>query len=399
MNIFASRIVGAVAVAAMMLPSSVMAQEARDFADKLSATLKSYSTLEIKFGSAIADGNNIILSDWDIEGIDGSRTAKILDGMVTFEGVQETANGGYTAEQAVFNDIDFTDDGIRLEIRNVIASDIEIFADPDANILNSMMLYQGLSAGPVKVSFEEREVFRIDSIVSNSVINDERSEFVGNYAITGIYGDLSQIDDSDMDDALNMFDLTEINASMSGDMAWVIDTGLLSVIDSSINIDGVGELIINADILGYTLELARSMQEQGKAMQEMDATSSQAEMAGMQLLMSMAGQLSVSGISIRFNDDSVTNNVLEFMAADQGVSRKGFVSMALSILPSVLGPLGMPNLQEQVINAATSFLTNPGNIEIKAEPVEPVPFMALFAATQNPSIANDLLNISVTANQ
>ncbi len=158
-------------------------------------------------------------------------------------------------------------------------------------------------------------------------------------------------------------------------------------------------MIINADILGYTLELAQSLQEQGKAMQEMDATSSQAEMAGMQLLMSMAAQLSVSGISIRFNDDSVTNNVLEFMAADQGVSRKGFVTMALSILPAILGPLGMPALQEQVIDAATGFLTNPGNIEIKAEPAEPVPFMALFAATQNPSIANDLLNISVTANQ
>ncbi len=399
MKLLASRIVGAVAIATMMLPSSAIAQEARDFADKLSATFKSYSTLEINFGSAVADGDNIILSDWDIEGVGGSRAEKILDGTVTFEGVQASADGGYTAERAVFNDIDFTDDGIRLEARNVIASNIEIFADPDADILNTMKLYQGLSAGPIKVSFDDREVFRIDSIVSNSVINDDRSEYIGNYAITGIYGDLSQIDDNDMDDALNMFDLTEINASMSGDMAWVIDTGLLSVIDSSVAIEGVGELIINADILGYTLELAQSLQEQGKAMQEMDATSSQAEMAGMQLLMSMAAQLSVSGISIRFNDDSVTNNVLEFMAADQGVSRKGFVTMALSILPAILGPLGMPALQEQVIDAATGFLTNPGNIEIKAEPAEPVPFMALFAATQNPSIANDLLNISVTANQ
>ncbi|VAW19541.1 hypothetical protein MNBD_ALPHA11-1873 [hydrothermal vent metagenome] len=399
MKLFASRIIGAAAIAAMMLPSGVMAQEARDFADKLSATFKSYSTFEIKFGSAIADGDNIILSDWDIEGVDGSRAQKILDGTVTFEGVQATANGGYTAERAVFNDIDFTDDGIRLEVRNIFASNIEIFADPDADILDTMMLYQGFSAGPVKVTLEDREVFRIDSIVSTSAINDDRNEYVSNYAISGIYGDLSQIDDSDMNDALKMFDLTEINASMSGDMAWIIDTGLLSIIDSSIDIDGVGELIINADILGYTLELAQSMQEQGKAMQEMDATSSQAEMAGMQLLMSMAAQLSVSDISIRFNDDSVTNNVLDFIAAEQGVSRKGFVTMALSILPSILGPLGMPALQEQVIEAATSFLTNPGNIEIKAEPAEPVPFMALFAATQNPSIANELLNISITANQ
>ncbi|MCF6326794.1 MAG: hypothetical protein L3J21_05825 [Devosiaceae bacterium] len=399
MRMFTSRFVGAVAVAAIMLPSSVMAQEARDFADKLSATLKFYSTLEINFGSAVADGDNIILSDWDIEGFDGSRAQQILDGSVTFEGVQETANGGYTAERAVFNDIDFTDDGIRLEVRDVFASNIEIFADPDVSILDTMMLYQGLSAGPVKVSFEDREVFRIESLTTTSGTSDDRNEYVSKYAISGIYGDLSQIDDSDMEDALNMFDLTEINASMSGETTWIVDTGLISIVDSSIDIDGVGELIINADILGYTLELAQSMQEQGKAMQEMDATSSQAEMAGMQLLMSMAAQLSISGISIRFNDDSVTNNLLEFMAADQGVSRKGFVSMALGILPSILTPLGMPVLQEQVIEAATNFLTNPDNIEIKAEPAEPVPFMALFAASQNPSIANDLLNISVTANQ
>ncbi len=158
-------------------------------------------------------------------------------------------------------------------------------------------------------------------------------------------------------------------------------------------------MLISVDILGYTLELVKSMQEQGKAMQEMDATSSQAEMAGMQLLMSMAAQLSISEMSIRFNDDSLTNNVLDFVAAEQGQSRKGFISMATSILPQLITPLGMPVLQEQVINAATSFLTNPGNIEIRAEPAEPVPFMALFAAAQNPSIANELLNISITANQ
>ncbi len=401
MIISTCRVFRAVAVAAILLPSSTIAQEARDFADKLSASIKSFTSIDIEFGSAVSEGDNIVLSDWNIEGLEGSgsRAEKILDGTLTFVGVSPTADGGYRAEQAIFSDIDFSDDGIRLEVRDVVVNNIEIFADPDGDILRSMQFYRAIKAGPVRVTMGDREVFRIDEFFSDFVPNKQLSEFSGGYSISGIYGDLSQIDDSDMDDGLKMFDLTEINANMGGDVFWDTKTGLLSFKNSYINIQGMGELIVNADILGYTLELARVMQDQGKAMQEMDPTSSQAEMAGMQFLMSTAEQLSISDISIRFNDDSLTNNLLNFMAADQGVSRKGFVSMAISVLPSALESLGMPALQDQIIEATTSFLTNPVNIEIMAKPAEPVPFMALFSAAQNPSIANELLNISVIANQ
>jgi len=405
MKNFGARIIAVTAIGAIMLPASVLAQEARDFeardfADKLSASFESNLYFEIEFGSAVAEGNNIILSDWTIPGAKGSRGDQILaSASVTFVDVEETADGGYTADQAIFNDVDFTDDGVRLEIRNMTASNIEIFADPDASILNSMMLYQGIQIGPVKVTIKEQEVFRIDSIVSTFVPNADLSEFDSNYSISGIYGDLSQIDDSDAQEAMEMFGLSEINASMQGDMAWTIESGLLSIKNSTFTIENVGQLAINLDILGYTLELAQSLQDQGKAVQGMDTASSEAELAGIQMLMSMASQLSLSAMSIRFDDDSVTNNLLEFMAADQGESRKGFISMIASILPQVLTPLGIPALQQQITDAAISFLTAPDNIEIKASPAEPVPFVALMAIMQNPSIANDLLNLSVTANQ
>jgi len=399
MRVFGKPIASMVAIAAIMLPLGTIAQEAQDFADKLIATIKYFSTFDVEFGSAVSQGNNIILSDWNIPAAGSSRLQKILDGSVTFVGVEPTASGGYTAEQAIFSDIDFSDDGVRIEVRNVLVNDIEIFADPGENILNSMLFYQGIQIGPVNFSLGEREVFRIDEISSSFVPNEAREEFSGGYSISGIYGDLSQIEDSDLQEALDMFKLTELNATLKGDMLWTTKDGQLSIIDSTIDIGNIGQLVVNLDVLGYTLELAKSLQEQGRAVQAMDTSSSEAEMAGLQILMSMAAQLSLGELSIRFNDDSMTNNLLDFMAEDQGVSRKGFVSMATSVLPSVLTPLGLPALQEQIITAVEAYLVAPGNIEIMASPAEPVPFMALLAVTQNPSIAGDLLNISVTANQ
>ena len=399
MKIDGMRIATISTLAMLMFPANALALDARDFADKLSATFANLGAFEITFGNAVAEGDTITLSGWDIAGLNNGRGQEILDGTVVFEGVEETAEGGYTATQAVFNDIDYSDEGARIELRNMVASGIKVFADPKADILNSMQLYSAINAGPFKLTIDGDEVVSVASISSTSIANDDNSEFTGGYLVTGIHGDLSKVDDSDIEEMMAVLDISEINASMSGAFSWRVGDGKMVIDDSTISIENIGQISMSVDLLGYTLELVQKLQNASKEIQNLDPSSNEAELKSMQLMMSMVAELSLNGMAIRFDDDSLTNKMLAFAAEEEGLSLKGMISEIASVIPEVFASLDIPELQEEVSAAIITFLKDPRNIEIKASPTEPVPFLALMAASQNPSIANDLLNISVTANQ
>ena len=161
----------------LALPVSALALDARDFADKLSATLSTSSAMEINFNSAVADGDTITLSDWSIPAAEG-RAKDMLNTPIIFIGVSETSDGGYTAKSATFDDIDYTDDGINIKLNNIVVSDIFISAEPSENLLDTMMFYRGLSAGPFVVSAEESEVFKIDRFSATNNSNADQTELI-----------------------------------------------------------------------------------------------------------------------------------------------------------------------------------------------------------------------------
>lgn len=400
MNNLGLKLLGVTAIAALMLPVSALALDARDFADKLSATLRTAGGFEINFTEVSSEGDSITLGGWDIPSLPQNGAAeKILAGAITFTGVIETAEGGYEAAFANFDDVDIIEEGIRLEIRNLRATGIELFSDPTASILNTMLLYKGILAGPITASMDGKEFFSVADITSGFEANEDKTEFTGSYAITGIYGDVSEVDDAELEEMFEVFELSEINASMRGEYFWRIEDGAMSFNDSIISIEDVGSLSFDVGLLGYTLDLVQQLQDANQGMLGIDPTSAEAELKSIQLLMSMVAGLSLTDAAIRFDDDSVTNKVLDFIAEEEGLSRKGLISSIVGILPEMVGPLGIPDLQAKISDALVTFLLDPQNIEISATPAEPVPFLALMAVSQNPSIANELLNIDVKANQ
>lgn len=400
MNNLGLKLLGVSAIAALMLPASALALDARDFADKLSATLRTAAGFEINFTEASSEGDSITLGGWDIPSLPQRGAAeKILAGAITFTGVIETAEGGYEADFANFDDVDITEEGVRLEIRNLRATGIELFADPTASILNTMVLYKGIHSGPITASMEGKEFFSIANITSDFESNEDKTEFSGGYAITGIYGDISEVDDRELEEMFEVLELSEINASMTGEYFWQLEDGAMSFNDSIITIEDVGSLSFDVGLLGYTLDLVQQLQNANQGMLGIDPTSAEAELKSMQIMMSMVAGLSLTDASIRLDDHSATNKVLDFIGEEEGLSRKGLISSIVGILPEMVGPLGMPELQAQISDAVVKFLLDPQNIEISATPAEPVPFLALMAVSQNPSIANELLNIEVKANQ
>ena len=111
-------------------------------------------------------------------------------------------------------------------------------------------------------------------------------------------------------------------------------------------------------------------------------------------------QLTFNSASIRFDDDSLTNKVLDYVGKQQGMSGKDIANQAKAIVPFGMAQLNNPELTAQVTAAVSAYLDDPKSLEISAEPEQPVPFALIMAgAMSNPADLTKTLAVSVTANE
>src|SRR5690606_34967459 len=162
----------ALATAALVLTGThgAFAQDATAFADRLVEASKLMG-ISFSYGSATAEGGNVTISDFTFA-IPGEEPTEV-PGDVVFEGVAETADGGFTAERATIADIEHTstmdDDGgeeVTVSLVDIVAEGIELPAEVSiANAVDiGFALYDRISAGPLTVSDAEgTELFAIDT--------------------------------------------------------------------------------------------------------------------------------------------------------------------------------------------------------------------------------------------
>lgn len=382
-----------------VLSSAALAQDARAFADRFSQTLKVVTAVDIQFGSAVAEGDTIILSDINIPALDSKRGTEILDRTLTFVGVTETPTGGYLAESMTIDDLDYTDDGVNLVLRNFTFNDIRLAAEPGADVLETMLLYQGMSVGPMSVSIEGNKVFSIESIIVDAEYDEAGGTYSSSYAIEGIFGDLGKIEDREASRFLETFALSELSARMEGNAVWYLDEGRMDITQSSITIENVGKLNFALGFGGYTLALLEQIQETSLQMAEIDPTSSEYEARSMQMLMGLVSGLTLNSASVRFDDYSLTGNFMEFVMEEEDITRKEFISGAVNGVRGTLQSLGGPELAGRIATAVSAYLKDPQSFEISVKPDEGVQFLVLAAGVANPAAAIELLNLEVTANE
>ncbi|TIQ76407.1 MAG: hypothetical protein E5X44_33155, partial [Mesorhizobium sp.] len=111
-------------------------------------------------------------------------------------------------------------------------------------------------------------------------------------------------------------------------------------------------------------------------------------------------QLSFNSASIRFDDDSLTNKVLDYVGKQQGMSGKDVANQAKAVVPFGMAQLNNPELTAQVSAAVGKYLDDPQSIEILAKPPAAVPFALIMAgAMSNPTDLTKTLGVTVKANE
>jgi hypothetical protein len=117
-------------------------------------------------------------------------------------------------------------------------------------------------------------------------------------------------------------------------------------------------------------------------------------------MLGLLQQLTFNSASIRFDDDSLTNKVLDYVGKQQGMSGKDIANQAKAIVPFGMAQLNNPELTAQVTAAVSAYLDSPKSIEISAEPASPVPFALIMAgAMANPADLTKTLGVTVNANE
>ncbi len=109
--------------------------------------------------------------------------------------------------------------------------------------------------------------------------------------------------------------------------------------------------------------------------------------------------VSFSGFTLRFEDNSITKKVMPLIAAMQGMDEAAMVANAGAMVQMSMMQLNNQAFTDQVVGAINGFLKDPKSLTITLKPATPVKVMDLMTMNPaNPGEAIEKLGVSVTAN-
>ncbi len=395
----------ATGLATLALLQPAMALDAEAFVDRISAVYKTLG-YEFDFGPATADGSTVTVDGVTV-GIAGAGGETFtFDTDLTFTGVVETEEGGFTAERLSIPDVDteFASDPVgHLTLTDIVAEDIWLPAADNVDFLAAMQAVASISTGPLSITRDGTEVIAIEgmSMVSEFSYDDQNalSSVSTDLAIGNIWADLSTVGEEEPEAGavIEALGLTEINGSVTQLSSWSIPDGRMVVDEFLFDFADIGALDIKLDLSGLTPAVMDKLYELQAA--SMEATSEEAQAKQMMAGMELAQAVILTSASIRYDDASLAGKLLDMFAAQSGTDRAAFVEGLKAMVPAIVGEAGIPALTDMVVPQVNAFLDDPQSFEVAVKPASPTSILVLTAAAANPAGLIQALGLAVTANQ
>ncbi|WP_425087271.1 hypothetical protein [Stappia sp.] len=206
----------------------------------------------------------------------------------------------------------------------------------------------------------------------------------GSISVEGIEITADTLDDEERK-ALSDLGYESLTLSFQMEADWKPDTGELAIDRLTLSGENAGTLNAALRINGLTREV----------LEQLDAAQDSPEQA-----MGLMQGLLVESVSLRIDNDSIVDRVLENQAKEAGATREVFVEQLTGALPFMLSMLNNAEFQAKVAGAATAFLKDPKSLSASAMPAAPVPFAQILGtAMMAPQSLPDILGVTITANQ
>ncbi|WP_430440611.1 hypothetical protein [Shinella sp.] len=377
------------------LASPAFALDGADLLAKLNATYAT-SGVTISSSNVAVDGSTVTLDSAELKATGSEAPVKL--GTITMDGVEEDGEGGYTVETVSFQDINVTEADATVSAKDIAINGVIIPGTVVPGTLESLLMYESATAGPVSVTSKGKEVFSMSGMEANIKRMDADAGLEFDATLSDLKADLTSVEDPKAKDTLAKLNMQTLEGKVSMSGSWELASGKLAVDEYAFDFKDVGRLNLALEFSGYTLDFLKSMQEAIKAA-EANPNKEEANAAMGMSMMGLVQQLTFNSASISFEDASITKKLLDYAGSEQGVSGDQMAQSLKGLIPIMLAQLNMPDLQNQIAEAANTYLDDPKSITISAEPKEPVPFpMIMGAAMGAPQTIPQVLGVTVTAN-
>lgn len=316
-------------------------------------------------------------------------------GDVTFEGVEADDSGNYTVETITFPDVNTQDGKSTVTATGLTLSGVYISGTPDDTSIDTLAPFQTASASSISVSEDGKEVFSLAGMEATSAVREDESGIDYEWKANGLKVDLTNNPDPKQKETIEKLGLQTLEGDIDVKASWQLEKGTTAIEALTVDFKNVGKLNVSFSISGMTLDLIKKMEEMSKDMND----PAKKDAAGMQLL-GLAQQLTFDNAEIRFDDASITQRALDYAGSQQGVSGKDFAQSLKAMAPMMVAQLNMPDLQNAISAAVSTYLDDPKNFTISAKPSAPVAFpMIMGAAMGAPATLPQVLGVTVSANQ
>ncbi|ESZ20957.1 hypothetical protein [Mesorhizobium sp. L48C026A00] len=373
--------------------NAALAQDAA-VADRLKAALAAQG-VEISWTGVTGDASSMVLQGVALKPAAEKEALKIGD--IKLEGVTE-ANGGYEIETVSTSAFQHSENGVTLDLSPFIIHDMTVPADGATGPLGSMMMYESAELDNMTVKVADKTAFSMDGLAIEITPPADGKAMAFSGTTEKFNADLTLVEDPKSKDVINALGYQNITGNLAMEGTWQPADGKMELSKYDISVDNAGTLGMTFGFGGYTLDVIKSLQEMQKKMaaRPEGADNSAQGMA----MLGVLQQLSFNSASIRFDDDSLTNKVLDYVGKQQGMSGKDVANQAKAVVPFGMAQLNNPELTAQVSAAVGKYLDDPQSIEILAEPPAAVPFALIMAgAMSNPADLTKTLGVTVKANE
>ncbi len=374
---------------------AALAQDAAAVGERLKAVLAGQG-IELTWSGISGDASEMVISNatFTVTGVPDKTTL----GDVTLSEITED-NGAYTIGTVTLPNYSMTEDGATVDITGISLTGLKLPAEGDTDPIAALMLYETADMENLTVRMGDKFPFSMKQLHFEITppTDGQPMEFSG--AAEKFTADLSLVDDAESKKTIQALGYETISGYFELAGSWQPTDGRLELSQYDISFENAGTLGFTFDLGGYTPAFIKSMQEMQKNManQPGGADNSAQGLA----MLGLMQQLTFHSASLRFDDDSLTGKVLDFLAAQQGIKGADLANQAKAIVPFLMAQLNNPELTTQVTAAVSAYLDEPKNIQVSAEPENGVPFAVIMAGAMSPS-PQDLtktLGVTVTANE
>ncbi|ESX58148.1 hypothetical protein X760_19595 [Mesorhizobium sp. LSHC422A00] len=378
----------------LTLPLNAAFAQDTAVADRLKAAL-AVQGVDITWTGVTGDNSSMVLQGVSVKPAAEKEALPIGD--VKLESVTE-ANGGFDVATITTSAFEHSKDGVTLNLTPFVIHDANIPAEGATGPLGSMMIYKSAELENLTVKVADKTAFSVDGLAVQITPPADGKAMEFSATTEKFNADLTLVDDAKSKEAIEALGYQNISGNIEIGGTWQPSDGKMDLSKYDISVENAGTLGMTFGLGGYTVDFVKSLQEMQKKMaaQPEGADNSAQGMA----LLGLLQQLSFNSASIRFDDDSLTGKVLEYVGKQQGMSGKDIANQAKAIVPFGMAQLNNPELTAEVTAAVSKYLDDPKSLEISAEPPAAVPFALIMAgAMSNPADLTKTLGVHVKANE